>query len=222
MNTNSFRNTTYQCHFRSPTADKFPSKAHWVLQTDPNLISGQFANNIALNKESIQCKIKDDTKPENYEDFLKKLEQIKPDVFKMHFTQPNINIGLLEKVFEDHKRTTYQHFYSPNEYYPRKQKPQKEHSSLGILQNSSKKLTSYDAYFNNIEEFKKMFQFDRKSENEKQKQDALLKRRTNLAIKNMTTYYLNLCEPAILSRRSLLRDGKAKESPLDRYTDRRV
>ncbi|XP_055853288.1 uncharacterized protein LOC129917011 [Episyrphus balteatus] len=212
--------TTYKCHFLPTSNDKFAIKAQPIPQVDPNLMSGHFANNISINRPSRRYNDKYDTQQEAYQDYLKKLEQTKPQLFKIYFNSSDINIDLIKNQMEDLKQSTYQSFYSPNEFHSRKKKLHGIDSKF-VAQGSHKESTTYDNYFNKIEEFKKIF--NNSNENDKKETSEFSEEKyKNIMYKYLPTYYSKICEPALRHRNILLENGKAKESPLDRYTLRRL
>lgn len=128
--------------------------------TDIELLSGHFRSTLRFNGKPVESKTwwKEFPYAENYDDFLKRLENNNKQVFNACFQTSSIDKEIVEAMLRNADKTTYQLSYSSDVFNPRTEK--RRFAKLkNQVDNFQYEETTYRTYFKplqNIKTFKKL------------------------------------------------------------------
>lgn len=208
--------TSHQEHYPQFDKPQIMSITHGRPTSDQELISGHNENNLQINGLRVKSKVWPNMLPqsEEYQDFLDRLKRCKTDIFNLYFKNPSVDKSILEDMFKNLSKSSYQLLFSPDVFEPRKESRRFAKSHQKPV-NMKYKETTYNTYFGRIQELERF---------RNALYGAILKDcRKELKIElrdiyrcGRTTYNDTISQPASIYAKETLR------GPIDRYTCRRI
>ncbi|KAI8129930.1 hypothetical protein FF38_07865 [Lucilia cuprina] len=208
--------TTHREHFLPYGKITMPIRAKLQKPCDIELISGHIANNLQWNNQQIKSKIWPEMQlnAENYEDFLKRFKYCKKDLFKLYFESPKTDKKIIDEIFKNINKTSYQVVFSPKVFTPSTEKRR-----FAKLEKQPVRMkyeeTTYRTYFERIKElenFKEIWQGVALKENKLELKNDL----KEILHCGRTTYH---DEILLLGK---LYTKPTMPGPIDRYALRRI
>ncbi|XP_065371941.1 uncharacterized protein LOC135963874 [Calliphora vicina] len=208
--------TTHHAHFLQYGKIKSPIIAKMQRPSDIELISGHIGNNLQLNNQQMKSKVWPEVMlyAENYEDFLKRLKYCKNDLFELYFKCPTTDKKIIDRMFKNLNKTTYQQVFSTEIFTPCTEKRR-----FAKLESQPVRMkyeeTTYRTYFSRIKElerFKEILQGVAIKESKDELKNDLKK----IQHYGRTTYQDEISVLGRLFAKSTL------SGPIDRYTLRKI
>ncbi|XP_017016726.1 uncharacterized protein [Drosophila kikkawai] len=213
--------TTTQEFFKDHTAEMKRVPPAFREQTDASLIAGHYADNLKVDGLQMITKTwpRSTDWREEYNQFVKRNKWCNEKIYKLFFVNPPVHYSQIKKYLKDLRRTTYMSDYSP-EYYISRKSQRRDNSMSTIDSGGIDYQTTYGNYHNRIQEVDPFKDFINQEPKPKDLTvGEFAKEMRKLFTKyNMSTYYEEICLPALLKAK----DGVMPSGPIDRYTLRRL
>lgn len=212
--------TTNKTDFVDRTNHFVPSRPIRLVQEDPSLISGHYAENLKV--DGIEKKTK--TWPaamdwrEEYAQFLLRAKWCNEEIFKLFFVNPPVDYNIMINYLRDFRKSIYMHDFSPEEHVAFVEKRRIPRGSIGGLGRADY-LTTYGHFHNRLQETEP---FRSHLYPMKFKKDMCLEKFTAEMRKlftkhNATTYFDEVCLPALMKAKN----GIMPAEHIDRYEFRK-
>lgn len=208
--------TTHHEHFLPYNNIKKPILHKLQKPRDIELITGYIGDNLKINSDQTKSKVWPDVllHSENYEDFLKRLKDCEKHIYNLYFKSLPVDKEIINKLFKNLNKTTYQIVFSPDAFTPRTEKRR-----FAKLKNQPIRMnyeeTTYATYFSRIKElqsFKEILQGLAIKENKEDLRNEL----KLIKYCGRSTYY---DEVSVLGK---LYSKPTLPGPIDRYTLRQI
>lgn len=212
--------TTNKTDYVDRTKRFVPTRPIRLVQEDPSLISGHYADNLKV--DGIEKKTK--TWPtamdwrEEYAQFLLRAKWCNEEIFKLFFVNPPVDYEIMTDYLRDFRKSIYMHDYSPGQHEALVEKRRIPRGSIGFLDNVDYQ-TTYGHFHNRLQNSEP---FRCHLYPMKFKKDISLKKfaaemRKLFTKLNATTYFDEVCLPALLKAKN----GIMPAEFIDRYEFRK-
>ncbi|XP_075160685.1 uncharacterized protein LOC142233573 [Haematobia irritans] len=184
---------------------------------DQELISGHIGNNLHVKGQGIKSKVWPEVlkNTEEYEEFLQRLKNIKADIYNLYYKCHPIDKPIIEKMFANLSKSSYQLVFSPNHFISRNEKRYLTKAPLDSLIKMKYQLTTYGSYYGRLKELE-MFRDALKITLIKGDKIQLKSELKKIYRCGRSTYN------DTISKTAAIYSKKTLPGPIDRYTERRI
>ncbi|XP_019894715.1 uncharacterized protein LOC109613963 [Musca domestica] len=208
--------TTYHEQYQQLEKTK-PIKIHAKpIGLDQELISGHIGNNLYPHVKPPNSKVWPGMlkESEEYQAFLARLEKSRKEIFNLYYKSPPVQQMVIQDMFRNLSKSTYQCIYSPHVYVPRKESLRAKMVDSSDV-NMPYQETTYRTFYRDIQELEKF----------KDLLIATITNRERLELKQelrgiykcgRSTYNDSIAKPAAIYAKPT-----RWPAPIDRYTLRR-
>lgn len=208
--------TTYGDHFQARhTNNSRLGRNKRQSACDQEHISGYYRNYLLVNGLPTKSKVWPDLlkETEEYEVFLQRLENCRSSIFNIYFKYPPTDKSLLEKMFRNLSKSSYQLIFSPDIFKSRKET--RFFAKANRINDMKYHETMYRTFYSRLQELEE-FRVALKAVTVKENNIQLKNELKNIYRCGRSTYN------DTISKMAAMYAEKTLPGPIDRYTLRRI